>query len=225
MSFNGSFNKHYIPVYPPHIKKEGGNKKIKRKNGTNEIQKSQLVLRDFLNYITSEQAIFIGLLSLEAKVIIGKPLKRSSVTRQYLRVISIEFDDGRVIECENEVEAKCIEKKKNDIKNGVSEKTAIRRFKTNKRTESTNILISFLKKMGYNFQSRLTEGKKDTSKLETVYKICKNNIELMDSNQIDQIGEQINKFLFNLVSSVVDPVVISNNEQIKKLLLPVIKKD
>ncbi|ELP87002.1 hypothetical protein EIN_318610 [Entamoeba invadens IP1] len=205
---------HYLPLFPskPHPKQQ--------KASTETVSKSQSVLRDFQNYQASQQAIFIALLSLTNNVSIGKPLKKSSVTRQFIRVVVVESaDTHQRIEIEKEVEKRCLEKRRIDINNGVSEKTSARRFKTNKRAESMNILIEELRKVGYVFESRLTEGKKDTIKLETVYKVTKKDSgPCFDSEEIEKIGEDINKYLYSLVSHSNENVIVHDNKELKKLI-------
>ncbi|KAL7722243.1 TATA-binding protein-associated phosphoprotein [Entamoeba marina] len=196
----------------------GFNKQLPAKLQSNQLPKKQDVQRDFLNYQCSQQAIFIALLLRHCKVVLAKPVKKCCVTHQFLRITTLIYPNNVELNVEKEVEQLCENKKQQDILDGVATKTADRRYKSNKRAESMNLLIKELKQFQYTFESRVTESKKNTSKLEIVYTISHKNQTFFDSEQIDSIGTDLNKYYTNILSSNKKSIVLNNDTYFFELL-------
>ena len=127
--------------------------------------------RDFRNSQTLQQSILLGLLNKYCSITISQPAKRSTVTGQFMRIVSIDFGDGDEIQIDEFLKKRCIEQMQKDISQGVSEKTALRRYQNNKKIEQIHLLMDILFEKGYTFTTKKMKGKLETNKLEMISSI------------------------------------------------------
>ena len=122
--------------------------------------------REFRNSQTLQQSILLGLLNKYCSITISQPAKKSTVTGQFMRIISINFGNGDEIQIDDFLKKRCIEQMQKDIYEGVSEKTALRRYQNNKKIEQIHLMMDILSEKGYQFTTKKMKGKLETKKLE-----------------------------------------------------------
>ncbi|KAL7717807.1 TATA-binding protein-associated phosphoprotein [Entamoeba marina] len=159
------------------------------------------------NYQVFQQAIFIAILSQFFEITIKSPVKRSIVSCQLLRVDSLNYGNDTIL-VDEFVNTRCKEKYKQDIRNGISEKTAKRRSDTNRITEQLHFLRDILMLFEFDFHSKFTDGKNGAQIVETVLKVIGNGLSI-NKNDIALKGKEINDYLYHKLvdrSSVTIPM-------------------
>ena len=174
--------------------KRGNEKKI-------ESIKSRRRYLSSRNSIVFQEAIFIYELNKLYDMIVAKPIKRSIVTEQYVRVLSVNIN-GEDVQVEKCVETRCQSRLANDKCTGIKEESAIRRYTLNKTTETHHFLIDTLLMNGFMFNSKSIAGRNGSIKIENVTEIYKDDELLYDNESIMKFGEEINKILSNLTDNV-----------------------
>lgn len=153
---------------------------------------SRMISREYLNCQTFQQAVFISLLNQHCDIKVIKPVKRSVVTDQFIRIHSIVYFEEEIL-FEDLVDQRCMELKDDEMKNGTSEKTATRRYQTYRRIETNHLLMDMLYILDYDMELKMTEGKKGISKLENCISIGKNGKMLINNkNEMNRIGKIVN---------------------------------
>ena len=141
-----------------------------------------------------QQAVLLGLLNQYFEIKLQIPTKRSVVTRQFFKIDEIHTAVD-VIKVEEFVEQRCKEKYDCDISMGISEKTAKRRYETNRVTEQIHFMIDILETFGYVFHSKFTSGKKGAPIVETAVEIVyPNKHDMITEQMIPIIGSKINDY-------------------------------
>ncbi|KAL7719605.1 TATA-binding protein-associated phosphoprotein [Entamoeba marina] len=168
------------------------------------------------NYQVFQQAIFIALLSQFFEVTVKSPVKRSIVSLQLLRVDSLNYGNDTIL-VDEFVNTRCKEKYKQDILNGISEKTAKRRSDTNRITEQLHFLRDILMLFGFDFYSKFTEGKNGAQIVETVLKVIGNGSSF-NRNDISLKGKEINDYLYSKLVDCSSATLPMKDETIFRLL-------
>ncbi|ELP83541.1 hypothetical protein EIN_378760 [Entamoeba invadens IP1] len=151
--------------------------------------------RKLRDYQTCQQGIFIGLLNKFCDITIIKPPKKAVITHQFVKIKTISFNFEDFIDIEEFLQRRCNDHKFDDMKQGCSEKTANRRFQTNKKTEALHLLLDVLGEVGYFFEVNTTKGKKGTMKLQNVERIYQNEKYLFGIDEIYDVGFKINEVM------------------------------
>ncbi|KAL7712429.1 TATA-binding protein-associated phosphoprotein [Entamoeba marina] len=173
--------------------------------------------KDVRNYQTEQECVYLALLSQYFDIIIQAPNKRCVVTSPFFRMLSVSSGND-VIGINDFINNRVTERLGIEIESGVSRKTALRRSETYKITETLHILMDLLLEFNHFFQTRLTTGKKGTTKTETTYKIFSNGKFVMGQDEISKRGKLINNFISSL--DVNDGVVcIKKNDHNMNMLL------
>ena len=151
-------------------------------------------------------------------IVLTQPAKKSTTTQQYMRIEKLVFkpsDDGTVdldtssvINFTDFIKRRCTEICINDIKSNVSEKTARRRYETNKKIEGLHLLMDILAQYDYFFVTRMIEGKQGPKKLDCLQAIYANDQLVMSKQEIVQKGSLISNYLTNLVSTGLKRVTV-----------------
>ncbi|EMD42861.1 ORF 0.75, putative [Entamoeba histolytica HM-3:IMSS] len=135
------------------------------------------------------QSICLCLLSAHCKIVVGKPNRYSSLTKQFVKIKEIEFnrfDSINVIKfTKDRVSMKmCLECSKQNI----NAKTALRRLQPIKKKIVMNLLIDLLIEFGYLFeiQKETKEG------YEGLVRIFHKNTLLMETKEVREKGHQYN---------------------------------
>ena len=170
------------------------------------------------NYQVYQQCILIALLSSFFDVVIKQPVKRSVVSLQMLRIISISSKQtNEVINVDEFVTQRCKEKYENDLRN-ISMKTAKRRYDTNRISELIHLLIDILFEENYRFSSKFTDGKNGAPVVETVNAIFTPDQRVFTKQDIITKGMRINQHLTALLQSNTEFNVGHNDRTLAILL-------
>ena len=174
-------------------------KKKKEKNTmesfteTRQRKKNNEAFLKLRSYQVYQQSILLALLNRYFEITLQIPSKRSIVTRQFFKIEEIR-NGNDVIKVEEYVEHRCKEKYEKDLLEGISEKTAKRRYDTNRITEQLHLMIDLLIDFGHLFNSKWTSGKKGAQIVETIQEIL-TPYEFISNNQIPLLGSRINDYL------------------------------
>ena len=199
---------------------------IEKSSSTEIIQQNQnsrrtIVLeasREFRNSQTIQQSILLGLLNNYCSITISQPAKKSTVTGQFIRVLSLDFGNGDEIQIDEFLKKRCSEQMKKDIEDGVSQKTALRRYQNNKKIEQIHLLMDILVEKGYRFQTRKMKGKLETKKLEM---ICSMQFQgkVFDIGEIAYKAEHVNMAIMKMLETNCKKVVIERQKIVTDLSL------
>ncbi|EKE38135.1 hypothetical protein ENUP19_0241G0035 [Entamoeba nuttalli] len=162
------------------------------------------------NYMVEEQGLLIALLNKYYEIQVKLPRKKSSKTANLVRVVAIG-DGNDTIDFTKTVEDICKCKMYFDEHNGISEKTAYRRFTNNKISEAHHYLMDLLRLHGYFYNSYYSSGKNHSNKTETFTDIFKEGKHLFGLHDIVQKGIEINEWMHSELSSN-DLLFLSKND-------------
>ena len=168
-----------------------------------------------------QQSILILILNQYFNITLQIPSKRSVVAMQFLRIEKIQREND-VIEVEKYVEIRCREKYEKDIQNGISEKTAKRRYETNRITEQLHLMIDIMRELGCEMESKLIGGKKGTTKIENIQKIKLNYMNQqidINKNEFEIIGNYVNEMMMEKIFNRKEKEITMNDIEIQIILL------
>ncbi|BFU23523.1 hypothetical protein EHI8A_076270 [Entamoeba histolytica HM-1:IMSS-B] len=187
---------------------------IESREKFNKIDRKIPVLkasREFRNAQTIQQSILIGLLNKYCTITIGQPAKKSTVTQQFMRIISLDFGGNDIILMDDFLKGRCLEQMNQDISDGVSQKTAWRRYQNNKKIEEIHLLMDILTEYGYYFTAHPMKGKSETKKLDIIHSIHKENFDFSLNFLLNE-GERINNLICSLLQTKDKSIVIRTNQ-------------
>ncbi|KAL7719397.1 TATA-binding protein-associated phosphoprotein [Entamoeba marina] len=174
------------------------------------------------NYLASQQAVFFALLNKSTSFVVSKPTKRSIITDQLFKVKTIILSNGNEIDVIEFVDSRCKEKMVLDLKNGINEYTALRRFNSNKIIENHHFLIDLAREEGFVFKSTFSSGKNNTTKMETISHIFYNNYYLLDKKEIIGIGKEISECISKKISSTSDGVIQKSDSDLQRIISKIV---
>ncbi|ELP89597.1 hypothetical protein EIN_525920 [Entamoeba invadens IP1] len=169
--------------------------------------------RRLRDYQTSQQGTFIGLLNNYCDITFIKPPKKAVLTHQFVKIKKISFSSKDVIVLEDFLQKRCGEHKDGDLDRGCSEKTANRRFQTNKKIETLHLLYDILGEFGFFCEVNATKGKKETMKLQNVENVFYQEKYLMGIEEIYTVGFKVNDYLCNLIENK-DEITLNRNNRV-----------
>ena len=176
--------------------------------------------REIRNFQTLQQSILISLLNRYADITFKQPAKKSITTQQYMRIKTIKFSEENTINFADFLKRRCSEHYDWDIQHGVPSKTAKRRYQTNKKTDGLHLLMDFLIELGFHFNTKLTEGKMGTIKLENIIEIKKNDKIIVNMKDFQQIGLNINCILNNRMNKAgKEMILLKNDKELNSFIL------
>ncbi|EAL48559.1 hypothetical protein EHI8A_116050 [Entamoeba histolytica HM-1:IMSS-B] len=177
----------------------------------------KITSRKLRDYQTCQQGVFVGLLNQFCDITITKPPKKAVITHQFIKIKSISFSYKDSIVIEEFLQKRCNDHKSYDLSLGCSEKTANRRFQTNKKTEVLHLLLDFLTEFGYFFEVNTTKGKKGTMKLQNIEKIYCDGKFLMGINDIYDYGFRINDIVCQMLDKKEEFILLKNEPTIRSI--------
>ncbi|KAL7717325.1 TATA-binding protein-associated phosphoprotein [Entamoeba marina] len=140
------------------------------------------------NYLVRQQAVIFALLNHKYSFVISKPTKKSLITDQLFKIKAISSEDDTQVDVIELIENKCQEKLKFDMAHGINEKTAYRRYNSNKIIENHHFIIDLAREEGFFFNFKLSSGKNKSTKMETVTNIFFSGEHFLSQNEIVQMG-------------------------------------
>ena len=168
--------------------------------------------RDFRNSQSLQQSILLGLLNKYCSITISQPAKRSTVTDQFMRIISLNFGNGDEIKIDEYLKRRCIEQMQKDINEGVSEKTALRRYQNNKKIELIHLLMDILNEKGYSFTIKKMKGKLETKKLE-MFSSIKYQGKVYSIDKLSYQADYVNHLILDMLKSK-DKIVVLEKQKV-----------
>ena len=153
-------------------------------------QQSSNAFSSIRNYQTQQQSIFIAILNQHYTITIELPKKKSIVSLPFLKIIKLQNEEEEIL-VNDKVSTIVKDLYEYDIKNGVSEKTATRRFEVNRITECIKLLSDVAIRKGFEIEA-YNIGKKRTR--ENVQKISFDGVQL-NINDIVTKGSKISNIL------------------------------
>ncbi|ELP84841.1 hypothetical protein EIN_283970 [Entamoeba invadens IP1] len=163
-------------------------------------KKSPKLYKDIRNYQVYQQAVLLALLNQHAEIVLSPQKKKSNVTLPFFTVKSVIFNQTDRVELTHFVEKRCKKQMENDVANGISSKTALRRYKTNRVAENLHMVLDLLFEFDYLFVIKTTHGKNGANKLDTVTSCMLPNKVWMTQEQIVSVGMEINSNLSKILS-------------------------
>ncbi|ELP95120.1 hypothetical protein EIN_427860 [Entamoeba invadens IP1] len=192
-------------------------KRLEKPEWTKEVgYKRKYQFREKRNYQVSQQGIFLAIINQYFEIDLLNPIKRSNVATQILRIDTLKRGED-IIHFNSFLEERCQTLFKNDIANGVSTKTAMRRLETNKVAEGLHLLIDILLELGYFFTSKVSKGVNGFQRIETV-KIIHTKNRTFNRKMIEEIGQEANAFLFKELSTEGRSQICVKNQELQGLL-------
>ncbi|ELP87767.1 hypothetical protein EIN_411200 [Entamoeba invadens IP1] len=200
---------------PAEIKLNNNEETSPRKTPLNKRLPVLRKSRENRNNFTLQQTLCVCLLSPFCKVSVHKPTRRSSVTEQFFRISSLQFPDGTSIDVASFLKARCDTMYYSDLKSGVSDKTATRRYQNNKKIEMIHFLSDLLFMCGYEVNSSCKGGKIGMNVLEGINSVQWGQCVIVYDNIIPKLIEANHMLLKSTIDSendyVVDSTVFNGN--------------
>ena len=139
-----------------------------RKSSENVQTPGSLQYTQDRNYLACEQCILIALLNKHCEIRLQRARKRSNTTIPFFTIESIKFAEDDIVYLNSYIENRCKQIFEYDISNGVTQKTAKRRYKTNRNYEVIHALIDFLRIQGEYIETTMTRMKLGVIQRETL---------------------------------------------------------
>ncbi|KAL7718527.1 hypothetical protein QTN25_004160 [Entamoeba marina] len=165
----------------------------KEKSNSNDPKyiKKKRELKDFETY---QQSFLLSLLNIYCGFTIRRQRKQSVVTTEAPTVEVLHFVEGDV-HVAKLADAKCRPLFEQEVASGVTENTAFRRLKKNKKCYVTNLLIDLCRERGYAFDSKLSRQSKKSDRLERIEKVSYNGELLFTCEEVVKKGSKVNDLL------------------------------
>ncbi|ELP86469.1 hypothetical protein EIN_032600 [Entamoeba invadens IP1] len=169
--------------------------------------------RETRNYQAEQQAVFLYLLNKHCTIELLKPIKKSSTAQHFFRIESIEFGSSDKIKVNKLVESRLEERYKDDLKRGITSKTAKRRSETGRFAETLHLLMDLLQEFGYLFEVVSTKGRNGSLVVQTVTAIYKNKVCIVSNDKIFDWGNTINNFLSKKIGVANNTLLLKKNAE------------
>ncbi|ELP91426.1 hypothetical protein EIN_155330 [Entamoeba invadens IP1] len=163
-------------------------------------KKAPKLYKDLRNYQVYQQAVLIALLNQHADIIITPQKKKSNVTLPFFTIKSVVFSPTDRVDLTYIVEKRCKQQMEMDVARGISSKTAMRRYKTNRVAENLHMVLDLLFEFDNLFVIKTTNGKNGANRLDTVTAALLPNNEWISYDDITEIGSQLNSFIANMLT-------------------------
>ncbi|KAL7719576.1 TATA-binding protein-associated phosphoprotein [Entamoeba marina] len=184
--------------------------------------------RDAKNFESIQEAILIGLLSKFGSFTLLRPLKRSKVTFQTIKVESVSFSND-TININELVEQHCKQRYEMELSNGISIEKAKRRFDKNRFIFLSNLLLDLSLEFGYFFDTKMSRNTGGSIQLEKIRRTFYDNHLLFDYHEMVIRGVALNKYLFKITDNKSKKgILIQNDQTVNSILsddITVIQRD
>ena len=165
------------------------------------------------NYQSIQECMLIGLLNRYSDIKIKRPFKKATVTIPFVTIEKVIFNKTDIINVVEFLNKRCQERMEYELKIGVSSKTALRRYKTNKFTETNHLLMDLLLDMGYLFNTTIPPHKKNLQAHETIQAIFDRSGRCYRREMIVTIGTKINSYFSKYFESTDEPIILLKEDQ------------
>ena len=164
--------------------------------------------REKRNQEAIQQVILLGILTQFNAVTLEKPTKKSNVTEQIPKIISIEFGN-EIFEFDNFVK----DRFKSDIEQEYSTPQerikSLRIFNRNIHIFTNNYLFDLCMENGFSFSSHLSKLSKNNQRIEYFDSVFYHGHCLMNSSNIVTVGKNLCQYFSSLLTSEKKTVTLS----------------
>ena len=182
-------------------------------------QPTESKFNQWKNYQSIQECMLIGLLNSYSEIKIKKPFKKAMVTVPFVAIDKIIFNKTDIINVSEFLNKRCQERMNYEIQIGVSSKTALRRYKTNKFSETNHLLMDLLLDLGYLFNTTIPPHKKNLQAHETIQAIFDREGRCYTRQMINLIGSKINAYFAAYFEFNKDPIILEkNHKQIEEII-------
>ncbi|KAL7718064.1 BAG domain-containing protein [Entamoeba marina] len=162
------------------------------------------------NFQARQQGFLLGLLNLHYDIYVEAPKKKSVVTQPFLNIVKL-VNGTETILVRDIVTSLVNQMYKIDIEQGVTQKTATRRYDVNRITEQLIFLANILKKMDVEIQTKVIGIKKSKDKIASIsYEDL-----YFNSKDIQRKGCQINHTFINCFNQKMSPMICLNKNDVE----------
>ncbi|ELP89682.1 hypothetical protein EIN_452820 [Entamoeba invadens IP1] len=173
----------------------GQTKLEKRKQDEMKYTQKKREMRDLESY---QQALLLALLNTNFGFSIEHPGKKSKVTATSPRLVSL-FSGNEEIELGKVAKEQCELVMEEEIKKGLGQATALRRFEKNKRVFTQNLLFDICSEVGFYLESKPSRKSKKSKQIERIRKIGINGKTVFTQDDIVLIGKKLNEILIQKI--------------------------
>jgi len=174
--------------------------------------------RDMKNFESIQQAFLIGLLSRFGSFILERPIKKSKVTFQILKVQSFTIST-ETINVAEVVEMFCRQRAEGELKAGIAKEKVKRRFDKNRFIFLSNYLLDISSEFGYFFETKMSRNTGGSLQLEKIRNVFFNSKLLCDQHEMMIKGIALNKYIFSLTDNLEKVGLLEQNDPIVQKIL------
>ncbi|ELP84351.1 hypothetical protein EIN_278410 [Entamoeba invadens IP1] len=157
-----------------------------------------------------ELMILLSILNKTFNITLNVPSKKAVVFQQFLSVETL-WNKKEYLNVNYIVKERCEKRMKKEVQEGVSQKTALRRKHANMIVEMLQLLIDFVRELGYFVETKTFGGKKGTLKEEKIIGIYIENKLICNEKEIKKKGKIIMK-KYSITSNEMSSIVIHLND-------------
>ncbi|ELP90305.1 hypothetical protein EIN_505110 [Entamoeba invadens IP1] len=172
--------------------------------------------KDNQDFEAYQMAILLALINSRARILLEKPLKYSKVSITTPRLNSLIFDENDEVNVMETTEKQCKAVFDMEIKRGVSESTATRRFEKNRKVFLGNFLVDLAKQLGFDLTTEMARKSGKAMQLERLTEINFNGF-IIKKNKLISIGKNLNSYFLSLSMSQTSTIVCINDEVVRRL--------
>ncbi|ELP89136.1 hypothetical protein EIN_484780 [Entamoeba invadens IP1] len=154
--------------------------------------------RQFKNQQAYQESYLLALLNQFFSITLERPGKQSKMTSSMPIVLSLELN-GDNYDIKAMAEKQCDLIQKEEVRNGVSEKTVSRRYKKNVTAFMQTYLFDFCEQLGFVFDSKRSKQSNKTLQVERIENVYFNGNLVATKDEVLEKGRSISQFLFERV--------------------------
>ncbi|ELP95268.1 hypothetical protein EIN_430740 [Entamoeba invadens IP1] len=173
--------------------------------------------REKRNQEAIQLAVLIGLASQICTLTVEKPPKKSNVTQQIPRVVSLDFGN-EVVELGSFVKTRFKNLLDNSYRTETERVKALRIYNRNVHVFTNNYLIDILTENGFFFNSHLSKVSKNTQRIEYFDQVFFNGTFFMSLSQMAQRGKALCNFFNETACKPSNSVLVYQDQRIADIL-------
>ena len=156
--------------------------------------------REKRNQEAIQQSILLGLLTQFYTITLEKPTKKSNVTEQIPKIVSIVID-GEEFDFDNFVKGRFLTEINQEFSSQQERIKSLRIFNRNIHIFTNNFLFDLCIENGFLFHSHLSKMSKNKQRIEYFDAVFYEGKLIMDNNGMVSIGKNLCKYFTNLLNS------------------------
>ncbi|ELP94108.1 hypothetical protein EIN_184750 [Entamoeba invadens IP1] len=156
--------------------------------------------RDMKNFESIQQCLLLGLLSRFGTFVLERPVKKSKVTFQFVKVQNFTVK-GETIEIAELVESVCKQRSTIETCSGVPADRVKRRYDKNRFIFLSNFLLDLALEFGYFFDSKLARNTGGSIQLEKIRNVFFEGKCIFGQEEMMKRGIALNKYFISLTQN------------------------